>query len=293
LNMSLLKLSLFLAVAMPMPGSSRVLIDPNAIKSYFYQNTVPQIAQPESNHLVYIGQCYQGKAYFATLYNQNRKIPVYSAYVYGATEEMTDKAKSQPSETNIKPRIFPEKSCIELKSINENDNMKESPNLKLDPKWYSQVEESQAIDQDYRESFYSRGHMNPNGHHSPGAFRKATFTLTNAVPQNQYANEEWAKQYEDKIIRLTRGCSKTYIITGAIPGNNLLKDRVSIPEYIWSALCCVNNNGNPMRSTARLQMNKGDKNENIVKSLTVNELVNTYLKLHLQITELFKDGCQP
>nr|XP_014354311.1 PREDICTED: endonuclease domain-containing 1 protein-like [Latimeria chalumnae] len=110
------------------------------------------------------------------------------------------------------------------------------PSPRKEDDWFQKLKCSQAVDKDYGgNSFFDRGHLNPNGHHNTPESRDATFTLTNAVPQYRNANAEWARQYEEKIKVLTNKCTKTFIITGTIPGNTLLNARVNVPEYIWSS----------------------------------------------------------
>ena len=106
------------------------------------------------------------------------------------------------------------------------------------------VVESQAVQQDYTNSSYTRGHLNPSLHHQDRIDRQSTFTLTNAVPQTQESNGgPWA-DLEDHVNKtLSQYClGPAHIVTGIIPYrvDRWLKDehRVAIPEYLWSAYCC-------------------------------------------------------
>lgn len=116
------------------------------------------------------------------------------------------------------------------------------PPAKLD----QNVVESQAVQKDYTNSSYTRGHLNPNQHHNDTVSRRATFTLTNVVPQKAESNQgPWAKleNHVSKILQ-TYCLDEAYIVTGMIPyeKDRWLKDegRVAIPEYMWSAYCCQN-----------------------------------------------------
>lgn len=107
------------------------------------------------------------------------------------------------------------------------------------------VVESQAVQADYINSAYTRGHLNPSQHHNDTVVRRATFTLTNTVPQKAGSNNgHWARQWEDMVAKtLGEYClGKAYVVTGIIPYEKdiWLKDegRVAIPEYLWSAYCC-------------------------------------------------------
>lgn len=108
------------------------------------------------------------------------------------------------------------------------------------------VVDSQAVQKDYTNSSYTRGHLNPSQHHNGTDVRRATFTLTNVVPQKSASNDgPWAK-LENRVSKiLSEYClGEAYIVTGVIPYENddWLKDegRVAIPEYMWSAYCCQN-----------------------------------------------------
>uniref|UniRef100_H3A4E2 Uncharacterized protein n=1 Tax=Latimeria chalumnae TaxID=7897 RepID=H3A4E2_LATCH len=263
LNMSLLKLSLFLAVAMFTPGSSRVLDNTDRMdcRQFFYEHTIPKHLPNSISDSVYICQCYLDKAYFATFYDKNRRIPVYSAYVYGAKEETQFENACKNVYVIRQMQLFLRGGwgvAVKRGNVSVENNFAFNTEhgiiirkCKNEPEY--KLKCSQAVDNDYRgNSFFDRGHLNPKGHHSTPESRDATFTLTNAVPQYMNANAKWARQYEEKIKELTEQCTKTFIITSTIPGNTLLNARVNVPEYIWSALCCVDNSGSPMRSSARL-----------------------------------------
>ena len=110
------------------------------------------------------------------------------------------------------------------------------------------VVESQAVDQCYINSTYSRGHLNPSLHHQSRENRSATFTLTNVVPQKAASNEGPWELLENSVSKtLATYCLReAYIITGIIPYLNedrwLKNHRVGVPEYIWSAYCCPSYN---------------------------------------------------
>ncbi|KAJ3587670.1 hypothetical protein NHX12_011267 [Muraenolepis orangiensis] len=74
---------------------------------------------------------------------------------------------------------------------------------------------------------------------------RATFTLTNIVPQKAASNAgPWARLEEEVGARLKEFClGPAYVITGALPyasGQHWMKNnsRVAVPEYLWSAYCC-------------------------------------------------------
>lgn len=110
------------------------------------------------------------------------------------------------------------------------------------------VVESQAVELDYINSTYTRGHLNPSLHHQTKESRSATFTLTNVVPQKVGSNDGPWEDLEWTVNKtLATYClGKAYIITGIIPYRSdehwLRNHRVAVPEYMWSAYCCPNYN---------------------------------------------------
>lgn len=105
------------------------------------------------------------------------------------------------------------------------------------------VIESQAVLDDYRNSSFTKGHLNPSLHQKTLDNRKATFTLTNIVPQKEGSNSgPWNKLENDVLRDFKMFCNGTmYVITGAMPyksGDHWINNRVSVPEYMWSAYCC-------------------------------------------------------
>ncbi|XP_068890499.1 endonuclease domain-containing 1 protein-like [Aphelocoma coerulescens] len=107
-----------------------------------------------------------------------------------------------------------------------------------------QIGQSQAITQDYKNlTELDRGHLSPSGHQNGNNNKSATFTLTNIVPQNSSLNKGAWKDYENQTMaQRTQGCTTTYVITGAVPGNTYIaNNRVNKPSHIWSAACCQTN----------------------------------------------------
>lgn len=106
------------------------------------------------------------------------------------------------------------------------------------------VFESQAVEPDYINSTYSRGHLNPSMHHHRREDRSATFTLTNVVPQKAGSNKgPW--EILEQTVNRTLGAyclGEAYIVTGIMPYQDeehwLKNHRVAVPEYLWSSYCC-------------------------------------------------------
>ncbi|XP_053727993.1 endonuclease domain-containing 1 protein-like [Synchiropus splendidus] len=164
---------------------------------------------------------------FASLYSRPRRSPWFSAYKY----EMPLGKRPRKS-WKFEPQLV---------NSGADGNMSPFPPGPLD--W--NLVESQAVNPDYFNSTYSRGHLNPSLHHRSHDDRVATFTLTNAVPQKKWSNDgPWA--FLEQSINRTLGTyclGASYIVTGIMPyvkDEHWLKNRVAVPEYMWSAYCCPN-----------------------------------------------------
>ncbi|XP_034050364.1 endonuclease domain-containing 1 protein-like [Thalassophryne amazonica] len=177
-----------------------------------------------------ICQRYNNQYRFATLYSRPRRSPWLSAYLYTAPE-----GKRPSASWKFEPQLAYPKA---------DGNMLPFPPGPLD----QIIVDSQAVELDYINSTYTRGHLNPSLHHQHQDDRSSTFTLTNVVPQKGGSNDgpwETLEQTINKTLQ-TYCLDKAYIVTGIIPyekDDRWLKDhRVAIPEYLWSAYCCPNYN---------------------------------------------------
>ncbi|XP_029602103.1 nuclease-like isoform X1 [Salmo trutta] len=103
----------------------------------------------------------------------------------------------------------------------------------------------QALKEDYEKSGYDKGHLFPVSHADTQETADATFTLTNAVPQDRCLNEVWWKDLEGKIIDYLHNYLKqqqqvnpvAYVVTGAVPGSPKISNPVNVPGYLWTAFC--------------------------------------------------------
>ena len=126
--------------------------------------------------------------------------------------------------------------------------------------------------------------------------RNATFTLTNVVPQNPKLNQNAWRIHESKLTDLFRSkCSQAFVLVGAVPSadNWIVKNnikRVNIPDYLWNAYCCVDNNGSPLQSGAATARNTEG---NWVENLSLDELGEFLQQSSNQpIGELFYNNCR-
>ncbi|XP_056142970.1 endonuclease domain-containing 1 protein-like [Lampris incognitus] len=198
---------------------------------FFYKRMPPQgINTEQGRYLAPICQRYKNQYRFASLYHRQHRTPWYSAYI------ITPPAGKRPaSKWMYEPQLAFSKAPQEMSPF---------PSRKFIDQ---NLMESQAMLLDYTNSSYTKGHLNPSLHHQETLDRRATFTLTNIVPQQKGSNSgPWAQlEVEVKTRFLTFCDGPMYVITGAIPylsGDRWIKNRVAVPEYMWSAYCCPSYN---------------------------------------------------
>lgn len=206
-------------------GHSEVFNDFASCSRFFYEGFTPNKALEPANP-AWICQRYNNQYHFATLYDKTRRIPVYSAYIY------------QPGSSPRPKWWFVEPQLI------ENNNLKEMETEQaLLQKGYTMedIKKNQAVLEDYDNLIgLDAGHLSPSGHQNSYIHKAATFTLTNIVPQDSSLNKGSWNIYEFRTMAAeSTGCTTTYVITGAVPGNTMAKNRVNIPSHIWSAACCL------------------------------------------------------
>ncbi|XP_008592191.1 PREDICTED: endonuclease domain-containing 1 protein [Galeopterus variegatus] len=190
---------------------------------FFYAETPPAGLAADAH--VKICQRSEGAERFATLYSLRDRIPVYSAF---------RAARPAPGGTEqrwlVEPQIDdPNSSLVEV--INEAEAITSVNNLG----------NKQALNTDYLDSDYQRGQLYPFPLSSD--FQVATFTLTNSVPMTQSFQERWYMNLNSLMDRaLIPQCGNgedLYIITGAVPSDRKVKDKVTVPEFVWLAACCA------------------------------------------------------
>ncbi|XP_004078810.1 endonuclease domain-containing 1 protein [Oryzias latipes] len=245
---------------------------------FFYKEKIPDLGA-SSPVVARLCQRFVNRYHFATLYDTSLRIAVYSAYQF------------EPSNGGGREkRWFVEPQLVD----------KSWPGEMEDGYWLGQdnpgifLGEKQALNEDFTNSGFDRGHLNPNGHH-PVPSRNATFTLTNVVPQNPTMNQNAWRIHESELTDLFLSkCSKAFVLVGAIPSvdNWIIKNnvkRVNIPDFLWNAYCCVDNNDKPIESGAARARNT---EENWVEKLTLEEL-REFLQQYSSdpVGELFYNNC--
>ncbi|XP_072436448.1 endonuclease domain-containing 1 protein-like [Chiloscyllium punctatum] len=190
--------------------------------NWFFQNKRPPQGFPVRGRFR-ICQRYKNHYHYATLYNSGMRIPVYSAYRYPCS--MGQSAGYRPSPWFYEPQIDDQNAPGTMRSSS------------------ADFSERQAVDEDYQDSGYDRGHLYPFALNEKES-ATATCTLTNAVPEEHAANVNWYQEAESVAEKLARICHKSgrsmYLMTGAAnPTKTKMKNRVSVPGLVWTALCCT------------------------------------------------------
>ncbi|NXR19732.1 ENDD1 protein, partial [Cinclus mexicanus] len=257
-------------------GNSEVVKSFAECPQFFYAQTTPNdVLHPGKP--VWICQRYSNSHHYATLYDKERRIPVYSAYIY-----QPGPAKRPHAWWFVEPLLISDNNLKEMK--------RESVLIEQHKFTLEQIKESQAVLDDYEQmTGLDRGHLSSNNHMNSGESKMATFTLTNIVPQNSTLNHGAWKDYENKTMaQKTQGCTTTYVITGAVPGNTkVASGRINRPSHIWSAACCLVGT-NPTRAWGVIAEN--DKNE--VENLKLGELEERLTELYDGRTvTLFSNTC--
>ena len=257
---------------------------PNNCEKFFYKKSKPSMRNNMimGNDYVYICQVYKNKARYATLYDQSKRIPRYSAYILTKGEKKGKRLSSwflepQLAEKNLGYSMNTEAETKKeikkkIKNIDEDTLMKGISN-------------SQATNHDYRYSTWDRGHLNPSFYQN-GDDRTATFTLTNAVPQDPCLNRlYWKEAEEDAKKYMDENCDGTaYFITGAVPSfGSYINYRVNIPDRMYTAACCDNGHTESF-SFGYWADNKAEK-ETFITFDHVN-----YIKLDVQVQRFFDNN---
>ncbi|XP_074394786.1 endonuclease domain-containing 1 protein-like [Zonotrichia albicollis] len=257
-------------------GHSEVVTPFDSCPQFFYAGIPPNDAL-NPNNPAWICQHFSNSFRYATLYDIDRRIPVYSAYKY------------QPGFGNS-PHLW---WFVEPQLINPAYSKDMATEMYIEKTYHitlQQIGQNQAITQDYQNlQGLDRGQLCPIVHQSGDYNKTATFTLTNIVPQNSILLEGAWKEYEKKTMaQNTQGCTTTYVITGAVPGDNYISNnRVNVPSHIWSAACCLGDE-KPTKAWGAIAEN----NMNEVTVISLGELEEELSKLYPGKTvTLFDDAC--
>ncbi|KAB5517709.1 hypothetical protein PHYPO_G00170330 [Pangasianodon hypophthalmus] len=258
-------------------------------KDFFYKKTEPggmdQNAKKICQYAEKLGP------YYATLYSVYHKIPLYSAYRFDS-KCFTDSGR--PSTWHLEPQLSKPEQQTLYYMVHETQSNKNA------------YKGSQAISNDYSETGYDRGHLNPNSFQCNEG-RMATFTLTNAAPMDACFNRnQWGKwektlrSFLKDTLASDGGAATAYIVTGTVPSANLRipqreiseePERVTVPSHIWTAVCYEHLSDNK-KSFSFGYMGE-NRPEGSISLMSVSNL-NTHIKnLYRQRAEIsiFVDEC--
>uniref|UniRef100_A0A8C2KPS0 Endonuclease domain-containing 1 protein-like n=1 Tax=Cyprinus carpio TaxID=7962 RepID=A0A8C2KPS0_CYPCA len=256
-------------------GSAKFVQDFEKECGQFFANGKSPTRFPDPQHRQ-ICQTLNDDVYYATFYNTSNRIPVYSAYKF----EGLKNCKRQ-SAWFIEPQL---------------DDNNASPNMTLEKDVEIQgLGVHQALNDDYKNSGYDKGHLAPVFQAQSQNCADATFTLTNAAPQNPSFNRGQWRVLEKKIAEeLYNQCPpkkySVYIVTGVVvTGTEIIKNRVKVPSHFWTAYCCLDNNNKCQISSGFIGKNTNDTPKNkTVKDLEI-ELAKLY---NVNTFELFDNSHQ-
>ncbi|XP_053313967.1 endonuclease domain-containing 1 protein-like [Spea bombifrons] len=253
--------------------------DVAACQNFFYQGQEP--LGLSSANTANICQRLQGVYYYATLYHRLARVPIYSAYI------LEKSTTSRPDISSSNWYLEPMLASIPQANMLQPSHSTMQPALEA-------VTESQAVNDDYRNSGLTRGHLNPSQHHSSES-QISTFTFTNMAPQESNFNSGTWNQYETFLRdQILPACSQTHVLSGVIisgltPGQGRwLRDRVNVPTFFWSAFCCVRGDGT-RRAEGRLGRNSSPYD---VVKMSVPQLEAVLSGEYGGEVLLFQGGCQ-
>ncbi|XP_077103284.1 endonuclease domain-containing 1 protein-like [Siphateles boraxobius] len=201
---------------------------------FFLNNDPPQFTPEWGNTVQEICQCVwyndnnnnkQIMYLYATLYNTDWRIPIYSAYMFNGRKSVGRcnpwYIEPQLDDPNAEPCMAP--------------NGRKTRN--------NQAVNSDYVGQDPNKPSYDRGHLYPVQHTYDPLSMLATSTLTNAAPQDSEFNRVQWNNHEKNVIGDLEDCDKAYMVIGVVPDHSKpkLNNRVTVSKYYWRATCCVKN----------------------------------------------------
>nr|XP_028602142.1 endonuclease domain-containing 1 protein-like isoform X3 [Podarcis muralis] len=218
-----------------------------------------------------ICQFYRNAYRFATMYDREKRIPIYSAY------------KCKPGKGHRYQGWMIEPQLVDP-TLGKGMEDERETNIAA-----TGIKKSQATFDDYAQALsIEKGHLNPVSHQPDEDSRAATSTLTNIVPQYSKLNEGAWAEHESLLKKEAQACHDMYVLVGAVPGDEYISDlRVNKPSHIWSAACCVLDNQH-RKSWAALAKNS----ENEVKEYSLETLQKILAELYgKKKVDLFNGSC--
>uniref|UniRef100_A0A9J8C4A0 Uncharacterized protein n=1 Tax=Cyprinus carpio carpio TaxID=630221 RepID=A0A9J8C4A0_CYPCA len=264
----------------------------NGCNQFFYKGKEPQGMDQNAKKICQTLQSENNKKekinriLYATLYSTFEKIPLYSAYKFDPKCSGTS-SQSWHIEPQLISRTEPDHMMLE--------GAKELKNKKDD------LKKTQAINSDYDNTGYDRGHLYPNSFQCDDD-REATFTLTNAAPMDACFNRIHWKLWEGYLKTFLMDSLKSgnkeataYIVTGTVPGQDKIPQsgdrdlkRVTVPSHIWTAVCYEHKEHDKSFSFGYIGVNQPEFN---IKFIPVSEINKQLSKPSNSPVKIFHDDC--
>lgn len=91
-----------------------------------------------------------------------------------------------------------------------------------------------------------------------------------------------------------------YVVTGAVPGKDQIKNRVNIPEFMWTAFCCENKLGEWVSMAHWAEnvdedTNRKNPNKKTIPPITLDNLHDNLKKYYSStdiLPKVFPDKCK-
>ena len=194
----------------------------------------------------YVQICQHGKSgtnsYFATLFDKENKIPVFSKYTL---IEMDTNSNEQNTNKKGNRNFLFEVQLVGNTTFGNIGNfqvVQQKLDLQREETW-RKIKNTLAIEGDYKsDKNYQQGHLRPYAGCQNREAELATNTFTNVVPQVGSFNTGVWKSIEirtRKLIEASR-CVDNVVVVGAVPSMDKLNGRVTIPSFLWSYVKCHN-----------------------------------------------------
>ncbi|XP_013915163.1 PREDICTED: endonuclease domain-containing 1 protein-like [Thamnophis sirtalis] len=262
---------LSLAASFLLPATGEVVSSFQHCSQFFFNGNPPSNLVPLNP--ARICQYYMGSYRFATMYDKDGHIPLFSAYKY----------YPGPGATQMDWKIEPQ---LAQPWDHERRSMEPEGTCRIDPLLLAK---SQAVWSDYVNAIqYNKGQLAPVSHQPDENFKSATYTFTNIVPQYQeLINGKWA-EFLSTMRQNTAECSETYVIVGVVPGDEFISGgRVNKPSHMWAAVCCLTKN-DKKKSFGVIAENNQDKVEWAILKDLESKLNHKYGKKGI---DLFNGDC--
>ncbi|XP_056597784.1 endonuclease domain-containing 1 protein-like [Triplophysa dalaica] len=260
------------------------VVDFNECSEFFFKGQSPVIpgvienSRSQDNRYKTICQTYKNKYRFGTLYDTTNKIPVFSAYKFTSKNRIKRPHLKWMGEPQLEP-----------------------PSDEMVVPY-----ENQATDEDYNQSetqkhWVNRGHLFPCCHAVDAGTARSTFTYTNIVPQKiSFNGGSWNRMELKTVEVMSEDCRDkldqnkilAHVLTGAVPGNSKLNERVNIPSFMWMTFCCYKSSTSSWSSQAYWAPNQDEEINNVTISEISLERLQELLSIEwLNITQLFTNSC--